>query len=112
MHLLFYFSVSTGIDTAFPILDFQPIVNQQLTLTSTIPVCFNVTILQDITVEGNETFSVVLATLNPRVQIPDRTSLVVIVDDGNYSYICSAISKYLLDICNDCVIKKSEFSFY
>ncbi|XP_028399458.1 uncharacterized protein LOC114522881 [Dendronephthya gigantea] len=72
-------TVSTIAGTAST-LDFVPVA-QQLTLTSTAAVCLNVTLKQDLLIEGNETFSVQLTTANPRVQIPKRVAFVHIVDD-------------------------------
>jgi hypothetical protein len=82
---VFFYSVNTIAGSASS-NDFEPVTSLQLTLISTLPVCFNVTIKQDLLVEGNETFSVQLSTSNPRVDIPDRTSLVHIVDDGKTGF--------------------------
>ena len=84
-NLFFSCSVNTFVDSATS-NDFEPVTSLQLTLISTLPVCFNVTIKQDLLVEGNETFSVQLTTSNPRVDIPDRSSLVIIVDDGKTGF--------------------------
>ena len=104
MIFFLFFSVSTIDNTAVHTFDYERISGKQLTLTSTLPVCFNVTILEDLFVEGTETFSVQLATSNPRVQIPDRTSSVHIVDDGNYSHIFYRVLRYL-QVYNNFAIK-------
>ena len=83
---LFFFSVRTAptIGTAVFGLDYRPI-DQELNLTSSLlPVCFSITLLEDILIEGNENFYVELTTTNARVQIPDRLTQVIIADDGNY----------------------------
>ena len=81
-HLFFFCSVNTFPGTASTSMDFEPVANLKLTLSSTTPVCFNVTIINDTLVEQDETFSVQLSTSNSRVDIPDRSSLVIIINDG------------------------------
>jgi hypothetical protein len=84
--IFFFFSVNTVAGTASTSTDFESVTNLQLNVSSTLPVCFNVTILEDLLIEGNETFSVQLSTSNPRIDIPDRSSLVYIVNDGKMSF--------------------------
>lgn len=83
MNLLLFFSVkTTNIGTATPTLDYEP-VDRSLNLTSTSPVCITINVLQDLNIEGTETFHVELTTANPRVQIAQRLASVSIMDDGN-----------------------------
>ena len=83
MNLLLFFSVkTTNIGTATPALDYEP-VDRSLNLTSTLPECITINVLQDLNIEGSETFHVELTTANPRVEIPQRLASVSIMDDGN-----------------------------
>ena len=86
---LFFFSVRTAptIGAAVSGLDYSPI-DQELNLTSSLlPVCINITLLEDSLIEGNEEFYVELTTTKTRVQIPDRLTQVIIADDGKYFHI-------------------------
>ena len=84
VHSLFYFSVATtNIGTASPQFDYEPF-DQSLNLTSTVPVCITINVLQDLIIERTELFYVELTTTNPRVEIPRRLASVSITDDGNY----------------------------
>lgn len=77
------FRVSTISGTAQAPLDFDAVISD-ITLNSTTPRCFVVTLKDDNIIEGNETFTVSLATTNPRVSIPNRIATVQIIDDGNF----------------------------
>ena len=49
--------------------------------------CVNITIINDMVVESNETFSAILSTSDPNVRLQNNVSVITIVDAGDSKFI-------------------------
>ena len=75
--------MNTSSQTATESADFDKY-SAEITLSSTAPVCFDVVLKNDIDIEGNETFLVVMSSANSRVKFPRSFTIVHITDDGKF----------------------------
>ena len=64
-------------------MDFTPLENSEITLTSSqVPVCLSVTLVDDNVFEGSETFLLSMSATRERVLVDDPVQITIIDNDG------------------------------
>ena len=67
--------------------DFSPLANEVLAITSTMAVgsfvCHNISVTNDMIVEGSETFTITVETSNPNDVIMEPSTAIVTIVDGD-----------------------------